>query len=706
MAYLKAVGIFRLVSEQKDSSARAWWQNDSFYLSSDLDRDALVEYFLHEYRPTPIVSPWNNRYKTGLKKGDKSGLDAILSSSDERFSDYCNTIEQTRILIEQESDKDRILKRCRTLLSDKALEWVDAAYVLTAAKPKYPPLTSNGGTLGTSSSGDISMNFAKNLVEALGLGKRRRRASDDTPQDWIRASLFADTSPALAKNSGGQFSPGGGGPNSIIGFEGDSLINPWDFVLMVEGVLVFAGAPVRRLSTESQSKAVFPFTVDMSAAGYSTPISSEYSSSARAEFWAPLWDVPATLGELSHIATEGRAQLGRRQASDGAGFVRAISGLGVERGISSFQRFGFLQRTGIDGVFAAAIGNFEIRAQPKANIFFDLDTWMNRLRGNANSNKAPAGLGLVLRQIESAIFEYCQRGRPQDLQNVLIATGHAERWLSKSSLSKDNDRGRGVLPLDNLSYDWVDSANDDTAEFRLALALASILAESANGERKVGPIRENMEPVDTEGRTTWKENGTSFVWTAGNTLSNMLAVLERRCLEGRMQSLENSRPPLNSAYWARLSDIVTFLEGSIDVQRLADLALSLSFVHYRPRSQPSDFQQDAPFTLPSAYAAMKLTLFPGKFVCPQFDVDAEIRTEPQMLAMLRAGRIKEAYRVACRRLWASGLQPLRDEPGIANGSDYSRRLAAALLFPLDRSAYNALAERALLKPRQTEAPNS
>ena len=46
MAYLKALGIFRLVSEQKDSRARAWWQNDTFYLSSALARGALMEFFL------------------------------------------------------------------------------------------------------------------------------------------------------------------------------------------------------------------------------------------------------------------------------------------------------------------------------------------------------------------------------------------------------------------------------------------------------------------------------------------------------------------------------------------------------------------------------------------------------------------------------------------------------------------------------------
>ena len=69
MAYLKALGIFRIVAEQLDNEARAFWHNDAFFLRSQLDRDALVRFFLDEYRPTPIVSPWNGGQ--GQLEGDE-----------------------------------------------------------------------------------------------------------------------------------------------------------------------------------------------------------------------------------------------------------------------------------------------------------------------------------------------------------------------------------------------------------------------------------------------------------------------------------------------------------------------------------------------------------------------------------------------------------------------------------------------------------
>ena len=45
-AYLKALGILRLVGEQADANARGAWQNGAFLLSSSLDRQALCDFFM------------------------------------------------------------------------------------------------------------------------------------------------------------------------------------------------------------------------------------------------------------------------------------------------------------------------------------------------------------------------------------------------------------------------------------------------------------------------------------------------------------------------------------------------------------------------------------------------------------------------------------------------------------------------------------
>ena len=715
MAYLKALGIFRLVGEQQDPDARAWWRNDTFMLRSGLDRDALVKFFLDEYRPTPIVSPWNRG--SGFHPKDNSkAMDAILELESPRFQLWNEVVfTGKRIVSRGEAiDKKRLkewtLAQCRAAFPDDALDWLDASYVLTTGGARFPPLLGTGGNDGRL---DFSNNFMQNVVSALNIDHRRNGTA--IAKNQLVAALFSEGSPEFVRRrSTGFYNPGGvGGANASVGFNDDALTNPWDYVLMFEGALLFAGATARRLSSQASSKALFPFTVDSSAAGYGTSADSEYGDSSRAEFWAPLWNRPTRLEELGHLVSEGRAQVGRRQGSNGTDFARAVAGLGTERSVRQFQRYGLMVRNGL-AYLAAPLGRFyapDDEASERAevvNVLFDLDGWLGVLRRNASGSNAPAGLRTVLKQVEGAIIRLCQRGDQRGLQDVLISVGRAERWVSRSGLRER------VRPLNSLSQDWVQHANDKSAAFRLARAMASILPELRQGRLVVGPARWNLEPVGRlQQRLEWTKDSASFVWTTGEPLANMLAMLERRCLERRMQVIrEENGLPLNAAYTARLSDIVEFLYGSVTAQSVAELALPLSFVRYRNRSKSSDSRQDAPFDLPIAYAVMKLTLLPSKFICPEFGVDGEgidIAMEPSMLAMLRVGRVKDAYRVAYRRLQASGLRPLSEEAGIADGSDQGRRLAAALLFPLDESSYEALAERALIRPDRLETtrrPNS
>ena len=702
MAYLKALGIFRIVAEQKDSQARVWWKNDGFFLRSTLDRDAILDFFLHEYQPTPIVSPWNSSNAITSSRLSK-GLDDILSLGLPRFQLWNEVVATSRRIFDQSLDlygsknknrKQWILAQCRVQFPDEALDWLDANYVLTASGPKYPPLLGTGGVDGRL---EFSRNFMENLSLAFDLGGKRD--GQVATQSQVVAALFGEGSPLLVrKRTNGFFNPGSvGGANASVGFNDESMTNPWDYVLMFEGALLFAGAAARRMSPDSRTKAVFPFTVDNSAGGYGTAVDSEYGDSSRAEFWAPVWDNPTRLQELTYLVSEGRAQLGRRQATTGTDFARAVAGLGVQRGISQFQRYGFMVRNGL-AYLAAPLGRFRVNqnndAVDRTNVLFDLDQWLDSFRQHVRGQNAPAGLRAALRRIDDAVIEFCQRGQSRDLQNVLIAVGQMELWLAKSNI---RDR---VSPLNSLSQEWLKHADDGSREFRIARAIASILDSREKGQRQVGPIRENIEPVDTKGRVVWKGDSVSCVWTAGNPLSNMLSILQRRCLEGRMGGLEY--PPLDSAYSSRLTDMVDFMNGDVDIQRVADLVLPLSFVRYWHRQgegdSPRSWQLAPPLDLPTAYATMKLTLLPREFKCPQFNADTQIPTEPSMLSLLRAGRVSDAYRVACRRLRASGLQPLSKDAGIPDRSDYGRRLAATLLFPLDDGAICALAQRALRPP--------
>ncbi len=95
-SYLSALAVLRLVSEQKDPNAKGWWDDlGVFHLDSCLDEDRLINFFLDEYRPTPIVSPWNGG--SGFYDGDNvDNINAIMNDGSVRFDTYRNTIKAIR----------------------------------------------------------------------------------------------------------------------------------------------------------------------------------------------------------------------------------------------------------------------------------------------------------------------------------------------------------------------------------------------------------------------------------------------------------------------------------------------------------------------------------------------------------------------------------------------------------------------------------
>ena len=75
-SYLKALGVFRLVAEQKDKGARGCWRDEAFVLGTTLTDEDLVLFFLDEYRPSPIISPWNGGSGFYFQEGKSNKKDA------------------------------------------------------------------------------------------------------------------------------------------------------------------------------------------------------------------------------------------------------------------------------------------------------------------------------------------------------------------------------------------------------------------------------------------------------------------------------------------------------------------------------------------------------------------------------------------------------------------------------------------------------
>lgn len=701
MAYLKALGVLRLVSEQKDSDARGWWKNDVFWLRSKLNHEGLVEFFLEEYKPTPIVAPWGGG--SGFFAGDNSGAVSSLCNSDlSRCKSYSDVILHVRRIIEGEritkkpkdEDKVRLIRHYRRELSDEVLAWMDAAMVVHQDGQGFAPLLGTGGNDGRL---DFTQNFMQRIVS---LGLHKSESASEESRALLEQALLGSPS-KLNKASVGQFSPGrAGGPNATQGMEGDSTDNPWDFILMLEGTLLLAGAALRRLGPSESGRSAFPFTVRTVAAGFDSPASRDEAES-RGELWLPLWSRSASAGEIRQLFGEGRAEVGGRVARNATDFARAAASLGVDRGIAGFSRVAFLKRSG-KAFLATPLGRFAVAERSGVDLIREIDPWLDCFRRAARDKNAPPRFGFTLRGIDSAIFDFCKYGVASFFQKIIVALGAAERELATAERFRDKNHLR---PIAGLSSAWIDAADDGSTEFMIAGSLSSLY----DSEAKIGPFRANLESVDwKKGCRDWAKKERSVVWNAADLSTTLANVLQRRIMDAARAGCEHLA--LASAFSVPLDVVAVFLDGQLDDRRIEDLIWGLALVTLSRRRTGA--VPRALGSLSRHYALLKLLFLPralvagrqGKRIRWRLARDGEkgiiIPPEPCILPLLRAGRVGEACAVAARRLRAAGMPPM---PGPLSGkvrdatwSEYAtdprrgRRLAAGLLIPIASNSIDEL----------------
>ncbi|MDE0669114.1 MAG: type I-U CRISPR-associated protein Csx17 [bacterium] len=736
-SYLKAIGVLRLLSGDlshrsgiaADAGSRGRWTDERFCLTTTLDRDELVSFFCHDYVPTPIIAPWNGGsgfYPTDNKHGYEplvaNDVAARFTRLAEAISIAARVIQDCGLTTKPSAaQKTELVESLRATLPEGALDWLDAALALSSGNLSYPKLLGTGGNDGRL---EFTNNFLQRLVSAnrpVGLFDASTGLPTDTTQGLCRASLFGHTTRhLLAKKSPGQYSPGAaGGPNSTVGFEGDSAMNPWDYVLLLEGAVAFAGAATRRHEAGS-SGGSFPFAVRTVGAG-GPGVADTDAGTARDEFWAPLWSRPARYRELSALFAEGRAVLRGRTASDACDFKRSIATLGVNRGIDTFQRYGFHQRAGRTYI-ATPMGRHRVERVEAAELLNDLDggNWLTRARRQAGDAEAPASLRQAIGRIENAIFDLADTAAgAKDVQRAVAAVGQLANIAARSPKQRDR-----IPAPPFLGQRWLHMANDGSPEFRIAAAVASIGAPplpvplSASGStddsavpRPNGPptILTHIAPVRIDEHTSHKPPGTprawlpgdseKVVWTGRNLTRDMIALLARRLL---LAEGDGDDKGLRAATPAPLWTIARFVLGPFDDAHCA--ALLGGLVWARPaRSLGSVRHHDeerAP-RAPFAYDAIK-PIFTPDTALRRIGVlapDVPLPVPPTLLRTLATATahdtnlVNTAVYLALERARSSGLRspfaPVRagGRSDVGGGRHFGAgvrgdRLAAAMLIPI------------------------
>ena len=733
-SYLKALGVLRLIASPTssvsgtaaDSEVRGWWANECFHVRTSLDAEALTHFFLEEYAPSPIIAPWNGG--SGFYPGDnKKGIEPLASSRiAPRFLTIADAIKAAFQEIQKQGlkkrpeapDKAHFVAGLRGCLADAALDWLDAALALSGDRLSFPQLLGTGGNDGRL---DFTNNFMQRLAATFDIATGK---PEENAARLLRTSLFADGTWGFRNVAIGQFAPGSaGGPNASTGYEADSNVNPWDFVLALEGAIMFAGAATRRHQGSPELGASFPFTVRPTGAGWGG-VSDSDEENARAEFWAPLWDQPAGYRELEGLLKEGRAVLNGKTARDGLDFARAAASLGTSRGVSAFARYGFVMRSG-KAYLAAPLGTLNVgsRTSEGVELIGNLDAggWLNRIRRLAREKGASARARTAVKQLEDALFVLSEAHvRPRSVQGALGALGDLVGWLRDS-----RDAPAKISPPPRLSYKWVRMADDGTPEYRVAVALASLgwssgenprqdapaegeasstdTAESTAASKKRIALAAHFAPLNPETAPKWRrrwdaQNQARVVWGTGDLESNLIAVLQRRLIDEAIDA------PLEAVASARLADIEAFIEGDFDDVRCARLLAGL--VWAQPARLPFAKQGFRP-VVPFAYAALKPIFTPAvslkalaeKGLIPP---DCKLPIPPGLVSCLQSGRVEEAVRLALARARASGIACPFASPRMPQKTRTGRRLAAALLIPLDAYGLKTLMERAYPAEKENE----
>lgn len=685
--YLKALGILRLVGEQADAQARGWWDGERFCLLSKLSKDELEAFFLEKYEPTPLVAPWNGG-SGFFKKDNRKAITAIRNSPVSRLKPYQVAIQQAEAVLDGLTVKPEKKKKLK-IQQDSVLcwrgqhqNWLQAAYVLDEDRePTYPSLLGTGGNDGRL---DFTNNFMQQLCVLFDVASNAG-APSTSAKELLSDALWSTPANQLESTSIGQYQPGSaGGANSSTGFDGGNLVNAWDFVLMMEGSVLFSCRATRRLDPNAFSKASAPFAVRPHAAGFATPGAEK---AQRGEQWMPLWRQPATLSDLATMLGEARIQLDRQPANRPIDMARAISRLGVARGIDSFVRYGYLERNG-QSTLAVPLGRVHVRHHPQAYLIDDLATWMDRLQRLSRDKNAPARLVHAERRQADAVFAALTHDpTPDRWQAILLAAAEIESLQASGT-------GIDAGPIPALRPDWVMAVADQSTEFRLALALGSAAA-SYFKDKPSDPIRHHVLPLEPGARrfkTADKKlaKDSRVVVTGRDPLRDLAAIVERRLIDSMQQGKRRSRLVAAAGCGARFNDLAQFLTGAVDLDRLFGLARAFMAIKWNQWSRehlpPTPTSNETP---DECWLAVRLCCLP-------FAIDEmhDIPADERIVRLLISGDAGRAIEIARQRLRSVGIRP----PMYAGTTDpaTARRWAAALAFPIHRSTAQKAA--AILDP--------
>lgn len=643
-SYLAGLGLIRLLGEQADPAATAAWEAGGLVIETTIAD--ISAWLTDDYMPTPVLSPWNGGSGFGAKdKEPKRRINELRAHPSARLTSVRESIgvaeNVATTALERNWEKGRAVQEFRNRCPDALLPWIDATVVLVDQQAFFPPLLGTGGNDGRL---DFSTNFHERLLEVLDVTAKGRVRSLASARD-----LLAGTeSERLANAAVGQFDPvlAGGQGSSPFGAAG-SLVNPWEYVLLVEGSLLFASGTVRRHQHDA-ARAARPFTVSFSPDGSESGAAGEES---RGEVWVPLWSRPLTLAEIRQLFGEARASWRGRPAQQAVEFYAATRTLGVARGIDEFVRYGLQQRNGLAFV-AVPLERVEVRSRPEVGLAALIEDWVARVR----SPEASSAIGSATRRFDTAHLLYARDGGPLRLRNLLAALTTLEQAVGRSGRAREKAPVRN--PPRRTQTFLGEFAKIESPELRVAVGIASCVTAAVIGSTDpVRTMRQLLLPVDppdaAHPRGRWRD--TPVVTGFGlrplrQVLAHVLAWRSRTAPDEPGAEDFRGVPTFRHGIEVSPLDLHAFASRQLDETELdlwlqACLALDWRGVHRR-------WQVPGPVTLVPTLGLLH-PLAAG--VADQDDASGlRLSLGPDWAVRLEAGQVASVHTDAVRRLRQAG----------------------------------------------------
>lgn len=703
--YLASLGLLRVLARKWPSTRIAWRDEVLQVVGGPSDLNELLDEMVgvaSDRAWTPYTREWGDAQKQGTK--DKSGVPLALW--------------QAR--------------------ADEAQLTLFAAHAVPHARISFNPLLGTGGNAGRR---DFAAGWQK-AVDALskapsptkGRGKNkaetaagatasvdiRRQSLEDLllgrPVTWMVEKLAA----------GSWFSEATKLYNSGQSPAREGAISPWAMVLACEGLSFIAGGASRRLGARSaRAVGAFPFlTVPIA------PQAEKEADRLIGEIWAPLWNRPMSLAEVSTLFSRGRAELRGRGSLSPAEFATAIRRRGVDAGISEFRRF-TLGRTTSKNTFEPRLETcFALDAKVAAGIERTLarvtalieTPSFQQASAPSERDRLRKDWGLKIRgRVEAALLDVA--ARPSDPEAgiaLLDALVDALDRLDRNRSLRECKIRWEPLPLEWLPSLFVDEPPG--VEARLALSLVSAFPEALPFTAfrfgvEWARERGGRYAYDWATLPKWfvhaKTAPARWLWGPGELARMLSALLSRKLLEEAVRDASGTlRPPGRAPLPARMADVQAWFTGMIDERLLVAWLSRLALFDWRfvPRSVQS-LARSVPDPAPvdGALAVFGLvqplvdrrplvlrSLSPNDLLADKTGART-VEAASSLVTLIRTGSLDAALRLASSRYAMAGARlAALEAPCAVQDPD---RLAAALLFSITDRDRTALCKR-WLRPRR------